>query len=42
MAVVDLEQDLVVVHEMILMLPWTSHVMRAFRDVHAAHAAVRA
>ncbi|NDH75940.1 MAG: hypothetical protein EBY52_04190 [Actinobacteria bacterium] len=42
MAVVDLEQDLVVVYAMNRMFPSTDHVMRSIRVVHAAHAAVRA
>ena len=42
MAVVDLEQDLVVVYAMNRMFPTTDHVMRSIRVVHAAHAAARA
>ena len=42
MAVVDPEQDLVVVYAMNRMLLDDHHVMRSIRVVHAAHTAVRA
>jgi len=42
MAVVDLEQDLVVVYAMNRMFPSTDHDMRSIRVVYAAHGAVRA
>ncbi|MEM8705281.1 MAG: serine hydrolase domain-containing protein [Actinomycetota bacterium] len=42
MAVVDLEQDLVVTYAMNRLFPSTEHVMRSIRVVHAAHASVRA